>query len=590
MFPGLSAGRLRSRLVLLVLLAVLPVVTASTVANLQQRSTALERFVDDARQTTTAVAADLNRLVDSVHQLLTVLQDIPAIRAGGPLCGHTLAGLLTVHPYLTNLGVVDLAGAPVCSARPDASDPRRSAWFTRASTERDLVVANGGPQAGTGQHELVLAHPMMTNGAVSGVLYARLNLAWLDRLLGTAAVANTAVSAVIDREGLILYRSQQPEEFVGTRVSADVLQRIRDSDRAGTETSGFDGVVRRFVTATWGGPPKNALLLAVGYPTASAVRPFNRILLMQSLFLGVGVLVAMLAVNRAARRLVLNPVEALVSAITRVRAGDLTARVAPAGGAELKELSAAFNLAVEGLERSRDLEEQLRHAQRLQAIGHLAGGVAHEFNNMLTVILGHTESLLEDEPGRPEFRAIHDAAERSRGLTHQLLAFSRRQLLQPRRARLSDAVRASVGALAQTLGARITVDLQFATPDPEVMIDRTQFDQVVLNLLLNARDAMPEGGIITVQTSVVPVVHGNVPGLSDGLYAHLAISDTGHGMDADTLARALEPFFTTKPFGQGAGLGLATAYGIIRQSGGQLTLSSTPGAGTSAHVYLPVLG
>ena len=331
------------------------------------------------------------------------------------------------------------------------------------------------------------------------------------------------------------------------------------------------------------------MLLAVGYPTAVALRPFNRILLVQSLLLGIGVLVAMLAVNRAARRLFLGPIEALVSAMTRVRAGDLTARVTPAGGAELKELSEAFNLAVDGLARSRDLEEQLRHAQRLQAIGHLAGGVAHEFNNMLTVSLGHTEGLLDEEPGRPEFTAIHDAAERSRGLTHQLLAFSRRQLLQPRRARLGELVRTSVGARTAMLGARITVDLQLITPDPDVMVDRVQINHVILNLLLNARDAIPEGGIITVRTAVVPVVHGNVPGLSDGLYVELVVADTGHGMDADTLGRALEPFFTTKPIGQGAGLGLSTAYGIIRQSGGQLTLSSAPGAGTSAHVYLPVL-
>ena len=590
MIRGLSAGRLRSRLVLLVLLALLPVVAASTLANLQQRSLALEQFLDDARQTTAAVAADLNRLVDSVHNLLTVLQDLPAVRTGGPGCERTLSGLLTVHPYLTNIAVVDVSGRPVCSAKPEASDPRRSGWFARASAERDLVVAGAAPESQAVQYEIVLAHPTMADGVVTGILYARFNLAWLDRLFGAASVANTAVGAVVDREGIILYRSQQPEQFVGTRVSAEVLQRIRDSGRAGSETSGFDGVVRRYVTAGWGGTPRNTMLLAVGYPTADALRPFNRILAVQSMFLGLGVLVAMLAVNRAARRLVLGPVEALVSAITRVRAGDLTARVEPAGGAELKELSESFNLAVEGLQRSRDLEEQLRHAQRLQSIGHLAGGVAHEFNNMLTVILGHTETLLEDEPDRPEFTAIRDAAERSRGLTQQLLAFSRRQLLQPKRVRLGEVVRSSVSALSATLGARITVEFDLASPDPEVMVDRVQFDQVILNLLVNARDAMPQGGIITVRTSVAPVVHGNVAGLSDGLYAELVISDTGEGMDADTLARALEPFFTTKPFGQGAGLGLSTAYGIVRQSGGQLTLSSIPGGGTSAHVYLPALG
>ena len=233
----------------------------------------------------------------------------------------------------------------------------------------------------------------------------------------------------------------------------------------------------------------------------------------------------------------------------------------------------------------RELEDQLRHAQKMEAIGRLAGGVAHDFNNLLTVINGYTDVLLhqmpEDAPEHADLSMIRDAGERAAALTAQLLAFSRRSIIAPKALNLNALVERLVKMCQRIIGEHITLATQLEPELGSVMADAGQIEQVVMNLVVNARDAMPRGGRLVIAT-------GNIKTLS-GRYVRLTVSDTGEGMTDEIRARVFEPFFTTKPQGQGSGLGLATAYGIVEQANGHIRVDSTLGKGTSFSVILPVI-
>jgi two-component system, cell cycle sensor histidine kinase and response regulator CckA len=241
------------------------------------------------------------------------------------------------------------------------------------------------------------------------------------------------------------------------------------------------------------------------------------------------------------------------------------------------------------------LEAELRQAQKLEAVGQLAGGVAHDFNNVLTAVIGYSDLLMvEAPPGSPLHEGlaeIRKAGHRASQITRQLLAFSRKQILQPR---VLD-VNAVIADLAAMLGRVVYEHVTIVTRlDPDVgrvRADPTQFEQVLVNLAVNARDAMPNGGTLTIETANVTIdePHGALrdgPAVTAGAYVVLSVSDTGSGMDAATKARLFEPFFTTKELGKGTGLGLATVYGIVSQSGGYISVQSEPGRGSTFKIYL----
>ncbi|MFL5401749.1 MAG: PAS domain S-box protein [Gemmatimonadales bacterium] len=246
----------------------------------------------------------------------------------------------------------------------------------------------------------------------------------------------------------------------------------------------------------------------------------------------------------------------------------------------------------------RHVEERLRQAQRMESVGQLAGGIAHEANNMMSVVLGCADYVLQrsdlSDPVRQDVEQIWKAAKRTAGVTQQLLAFSRRQVLQPLVLDLNDTVRALEPILTRTLGESSGLRMHLAPNLGRVRADPGQFEQVLINLTLNARDAMPDGGRLTIETMNVVldaryVAAKPVETLRPGEYAALIVTDTGQGMDRDTLSRIFEPFFTTKPVGQGTGLGLSTVYGIVKQTGGFIWAYSEPGLGTTFKLYLPII-
>jgi len=248
---------------------------------------------------------------------------------------------------------------------------------------------------------------------------------------------------------------------------------------------------------------------------------------------------------------------------------------------------------LQDISERRRLEEQLLQSQKLEAIGKLAGGVAHDFNNLLTVILGYSkmvvETMNEGDPLRDDIREIEAAARRAAELTQQLLAFSRRQVLSPRVVNWNTVLT----GMKKMMGRLVRADVHltyFLGAVGQVFADPSQLEQIVMNLVVNARDAMPQGGSITIETQNVtigPDYSATHHGIAPGSYVMLAVSDTGEGMDPETQARIFEPFFSTKPLGEGTGLGLSTVWGIVAQSNGHISVQSEKGVGTTFKIYLP---
>lgn len=259
-----------------------------------------------------------------------------------------------------------------------------------------------------------------------------------------------------------------------------------------------------------------------------------------------------------------------------------------------RDAPAGFEVFAEDVTERRTLERQFLQSQKMEAIGRLAGGIAHDFNNFLGVILGHAEALDQRTAGDPALhesvQAIRGATERAAALTTQLLAFSRKQVMTPKILDLNGSVREMEKLLCRVLGEDIELILRLQPELGTVQLDPGQLDQVLMNLAVNARDAMPNGGKLILETADVTLDEsylGRHPGAASGPFVMLTVSDTGTGMDRETLSHIFEPFFTTKEIGKGTGLGLATVYGIVKQSGGYIMAYSEPGHGTSFKLYFP---
>jgi two-component system, cell cycle sensor histidine kinase and response regulator CckA len=294
----------------------------------------------------------------------------------------------------------------------------------------------------------------------------------------------------------------------------------------------------------------------------------------------------------------------LIAVTGRIKDTDAVA-VLKAGAADhitrrkLMRLNAAVEREVRAarLRRERNrLEEQFRQAQKMEAVGRLAGGVAHDFNNLLTVITGYSDLLLArreqlQETQRTALEEIRRSAERGGALTNQLLAFSRRQPLENRAVHLNELVLQIEKMLRRLVGEDVEMVTIPAASEDLVEADPGRLEQVVMNLAVNSRDAMPNGGKLTIETGTIHLSDeftASHLGVQPGVYATISVIDTGVGMDDDTKSHIFEPFFTTKGPGHGTGLGLASAYGIVRQSGGAIGVISEPGMGTTMRIYLPL--
>lgn len=319
-------------------------------------------------------------------------------------------------------------------------------------------------------------------------------------------------------------------------------------------------------------------------------------ILMASVFLVAGALVTYLVTRGATR-----PLSRLTAGVKALASGGSAEKVPVETNDEIGRLATAFNVMADSLKtrdaEKQNLEEQLRHAQKMEAIGTLSGGVAHDFNNILSAIIGYASLLKIDMEG--DNRSTHyvdqilASSERAAHLTQGLLAFSRKQVLNPKAANLNEIVRRVQNLLMRVIGEDIELRTNLSDKDLTILADSGQIEQILMNLATNARDSMPDGGLLSIETARVELpehfVNAGVNGKT-GEYALLTVSDTGEGIDEEIRERIFEPFFTTKEVGKGTGLGLSIVYGIIKQHSGHVAVESTPKKGTTFKIYFPLIG
>lgn len=426
-----------------------------------------------------------------------------------------------------------------------------------------------------------------------------------NKNLGTVIVGHEIDSTVAHDVGKIafchvafLYGGEMVASSLPVLEERNVASKLRIDSSTGEIEIGNERFLMRSLDLTPGSKPDVSLTIFRSYDEAAA---FITRLNQDLIALGLLAVFAGAALVFLISHTFTRPLATLVQGVRALETGDFTYPLDSGTGDEVAEVTAAFdrmrNTLQRNEEQSKRLGDQLRQAQKMEAIGRLAGGVAHDFNNLLTVIKGHgdllEERLIASSPLQNSVTQVKKAADRATSLTRQLLAFSRMQVLQPKVLDLN----ALIADISKMLPVLVGEDIEFSfQPDNalrKVKADPSQIEQVLMNLAANARDAMSKGGKLTIRTRNVVLDEEYArthPPTSAGSYVLLEVSDTGQGMGAQTKAQIFEPFFTTKELGKGTGLGLATVYGIVKQSGGYIWVDSELGHGTKFQIFLPQTG
>jgi signal transduction histidine kinase len=629
--------RLTQRLFLLVLIALLPALAIQAYNEFDLRRTRQTEVDDMALRQAKLASSELNQIFEGIHNLLIAVAEVPSVRSFvSEECAAYLAILQPKVPYLETIAAIDMEGRIVCRQSPAPPELRLTdrSYFTEALEGGAFLVGDYTESRFSGRAILPMAMPLRNpDGKTIGVLLAALDLGWLGDQLRERALPKNGSLTVADRNGVIIAREPLSERFVGTRIPNDFMHLVNAPSPGTMSVVSQDGTRRVLGYVPVGVMPKN-IYVSAGVSTDQEFAAIDRAMQRGVALILMGLALAIFAAWTAGRYFISRPVMQLMETVSAWRKGDYSVRTSvPAGSGEFGTLAAAFDRMLEDVaarqaERDRaagalrdseqrlreinaTLEERitaalaererseaaLRQSQRLQAVGQLTGGIAHDFNNLLTPIIGILDNLRPKLAGTDEQSArmldtALTAANRAATLIRRLLAFARHQRLDPKVVNINTVVSDLEDLLRRTLGEGVAIETSLSPDLWLTEIDTDELENAILNLAINARDAMPSGGTLTLTTANTRLEPGDAAPdpnaeITPGDYVMLTIGDTGTGMPAEVAARVFEPFFTTKEPGRGTGLGLSQVYGFIRQSGGHVKIESQPGAGTVVTICLP---
>ena len=600
---------LRTRLLILVIAAMLVPAILVGLRFVQNRTSDIDAALASLSASANDILSDLDEKIQGTAQLhygLARARDLDTRDKAA--CSAFLSGVREEYTRFTGILTINPDGSLFCdSLRTNRTlDLRDREYFKQALKAHGTVTLE--PVFGrlTGTSVLQIAYPVRSEtGELKFILLASFNLKKFaedhDRRL-----SDDSEILLVDRKGTVLVAPDSKDWAVsaGGSIASSKLFRFAVSPNREPfhEVTGRDGKVRVWAVARSPSARDAGVYIMVGRPKDSLVAAANRRLYEDLAILAVASLLLLAGVFLLATMSIGRQVGRLAAMATKLGLGDLSARIAPPHpSGELGGLMTLLNGTAESLERQRtaidELNQKLTQSQKMEAMGQLTGGVAHDFNNLLTVILGNAEHLAERLAPHKELSTIAEsiatAAERGSDLTRSLLAFARKQPLMPKDIDIGQKIVGMEPLLRRTLGEHIECEFRLDQSLWQASVDPGQLASALLNLVLNARDAMPSGGTLTVEVQNISLGESDVDVSGEarpGEYVMVAVTDTGTGMSPDVASRAFEPFFTTKEVGKGTGLGLSMVYGFARQSGGSMQIRSEPGHGTAVRLFFPRVG
>jgi signal transduction histidine kinase/CheY-like chemotaxis protein len=621
------------RLCVLLFLIVIPALLLAIYGNLQQRRSEKARLREGALAISALAAADQENFIRNTRQLLGTLTQFPflLLSSNRSFSETHLSNLRKLMPDYANFGLIETNGVLFCSAEPWTNSVYLGdrAYFMRAMQSKSFSAGDFQISRVTGDATLGFGYPILNdNGDIARVLYATLKLSKLSEAINQIRLPETGAIEILDRTGTLLARNRQPQKWVGQRLAnRAAFDKILAGQATTFESEGPDKVPRLYAVTPVIVGNSPAFFVCVEVPLTVVFAPADRALLINLCTLGLITCAIFLAVRFYAKRFFLAPIKSLAKSARRLAAADLTARVGTiAGAAELIELGRALDemagrvqtrtaelshtndtLRAEIAERQRaeeqvrqqqeekrKLEEQVLRSQRMESIGALAGGIAHDLNNALVPVLMGSQILRQGGDNFSNKQQVLDliatSGQRCTLLVKQILTFARGSRGETDTVPVRHLIDEMAGIARDTFPKNLQVQNRAPKNLWSVKGHAIELHQVLLNLCVNARDAMPGGGQLILSAENIPDsenLQKRHPEAVQGPYVAISVSDTGSGMPPEVRARLFEPFFTTKAPGKGTGLGLSTVANILKRQEGFIEIQTELGKGTEFKIYLP---